>query len=124
MNPRRESSFGQLVVLGAMYCWITPVLVAGFGRSRVLAALLGIGGLAMLALAATRLPAVGDLEGLFREDRWLALGTGLVVISPLLMLGYAVTGTPWALGAMIMAGTGALVIRYVVRSDFRWSEDR
>lgn len=124
MEQQREASFGQLTVIGGLYCWITPVLVAVFGRSQLFAGVCGIAGLAGLALAATRLPGVGDLDGLFRDDRWLALGAGLAAVSPLLMLGYAVTGSPWMLGAMIVAGTAALVIRFVVRGDYRWTEDR
>lgn len=124
MDPQRESSFGRLLVLGAMYCWITPVLVAVLGRSQLVAGLIGMAGLAGLALAAVRLPAVGDVEAFYQEDRWLALGTGLVVISPLVMLGYAVTGLVWALGAMIVAGTVALVIQFVLRGDYQRTEDR
>jgi hypothetical protein len=123
MDPRRESSFGQLLVLGAMYCWITPVLVAVLGRSQLVAGMLGVAGVAGLALAATRLPGVGDIEALYRGDRWLALGTGLVAVSPLVMLGYAVTGSVWVLGTMIVAGTAALVIQFVVRGDFGWTGD-
>lgn len=124
MDPLRESSFGQLLVLGAMYCWITPVLVAVLGRSQLVAGVLGIAGLAGVTLAAVHLPGVGDVESLYRDDRWLALGVGLVVVSPLAMLGYVVTGSVWVLGAMIVAGTAALVIQFVVRGDFRWTEDR
>jgi len=124
MDPQRESSFGRLLVLGAMYCWITPVLVAVLGRSQLAAGLIGMAGLVGLALAAVRLPAVGDVEAFYQEDRWLALGTGLVVISPLVMLGYAVTGLVWALGAMIVAGTVALVIQFVLRGDYQRAEDR
>ncbi|HEX2416940.1 MAG TPA: hypothetical protein VHJ83_02275 [Micromonosporaceae bacterium] len=124
MDPQRESSFGRLLVLGAMYCWITPVLVAVLGRSQLAAGLIGMAGLVGLALAAVRLPAVGDVEAFYQEDRWLALGTGLVVISPLVMLGYAVTGLVWALGAMIVAGTVALVIQFVLRGDYQRTEDR
>jgi hypothetical protein len=123
MDPRRES-FGQLLVPGAMYCWITPVLVAVLGRSQFLAGLLGVAGLAGLALASVRLPGVGDVETFYREDRWLALATAVVAISPLAMLGYAVTGLVWALGAMIVAGTAALVVQFVLRGDYRWTEDR
>jgi len=107
-----------------MYCWITPVLVAVLGRSQLAAGLIGMAGLVGLALAAVRLPAVGDVEAFYQEDRWLALGTGLVVISPLVMLGYAVTGLVWALGAMIVAGTVALVIQFVLRGDYQRTEDR
>jgi hypothetical protein len=124
MDSQRESSFAQLLVLGAMYCWITPVLVAVFGRSQLAAGVLGLAGLAGLALAAVRLPGVDNVEDFYRKDRWLALGTGLVAVSPLAMLGYAVTGSVWALGGMIVAGTAALVIQFVLRGDYRWTEDR
>ena len=120
---QREAAFSTLVTGGAVYCWLAPVFVAVFGRNQVFAAVLGVAGIAALALAATQLPGIGDIEGLYRQDRWLAIAAGLVTVSPVLLLGYAVTGSMWPLIATIVAGTAALVLQHVVRGDIGWIDD-
>ncbi|MGH3655235.1 MAG: hypothetical protein ACRDUA_01115 [Micromonosporaceae bacterium] len=119
--PAREDSFVRLVLAGGAYCWVAPVLVAVFGRSQLFAGVLGVLGLVTLAVASTRLPGLGEVESLYREDRWLAVAAGLVAISPVILLGYAVTGQPYVLAAMILAGTAALVLLFVVRGE--WAGD-
>ena len=116
--PLREGSFVRLVLLGGAYCWVAPVMVATLGRSQLFAGVLGVLGLVALAVAAVRLPGVGDVESLYRDDRWLAVATGLVAVSPVIVLGYAVTGIVYLLPAVILAGTAALALLFVLRDTW------
>ncbi len=118
-RERLEHGFTRMALIGATCCWIAPLLVAVFGRSQLFAGVLGIAGLAAVVLGAGRLPGpAGDGLGVLnRVDPWLARAGLLVAVSPVLLLAYAVTGYPWALGAMIAAGAAVLIIIFVVRAD-------
>ncbi|MQA25377.1 MAG: hypothetical protein GEU94_07880 [Micromonosporaceae bacterium] len=112
--------FSRTVLFGSIYCWTAPVLVAVLGKSQLFAGVLGVGALVALLLSVAQLPgsAGGALGALQRVDPWLARAVLAVAAAPVLMLVYAVTAAPWALGAVIVAGVAALIIMFVVRADF------
>ncbi|HYN94782.1 MAG TPA: hypothetical protein VES42_13115, partial [Pilimelia sp.] len=114
----------RLLQLGAAYGLLAPVLVAcaatgDRGLSRVQAVALGVIGVGMLAVLATRLPGrVREvLPPLMRADRALAVAVYGVAAGPILVLLYAVVGTPWPLAAAVAAGFAALLAN--VLADYR-----
>lgn len=100
----------RLVVYGAGWSLVATVLVAflapgGPGTSRVFAALAALGGALVVWRHAARLPGLARtiLPGLLRSDRTLAFAVYAVAAAPVLLLFYALVGTPWPLVAAITA---------------------
>jgi Flp pilus assembly protein TadD len=60
--------------------------------------------------------AVSVLGWLARENRWLAVAGAAVLAAPLMLLGYAVTGTVWPLGVVVLLGAFAFTV-LVMRID-------
>ncbi|MCI4063085.1 tetratricopeptide repeat protein [Micromonospora sp. R77] len=98
----------RLVLYGAGWSLIGTVLVAflapaGAGTSRLFAALAAVGGALVVWRFAAGLPGLARtiLPGLLRSDHTLALAVGAVAAGPVLLLIYALAGTPWPLVAAI-----------------------
>ncbi|MEU8190154.1 tetratricopeptide repeat protein [Micromonospora carbonacea] len=100
----------RLVLYGAGWTLVGAVLVAvaaagvsSSGPSRFLAVLVAVSGAVLGWLLAARVPGLTRtvLPGLLRSDRSLALAVYAVAAGPLLLLLYAVVGTPWPLVAAI-----------------------
>ncbi|MFC8849437.1 MULTISPECIES: tetratricopeptide repeat protein [unclassified Micromonospora] len=99
----------RLVLYGAGWTLVGAVLVAvaaagaSSGPSRFLAVLVGVSGALLGWLLAARVPGLTRtvLPGLLRSDRSLALAVYAVAAGPVLLLVYAVVGTPWPLVAAI-----------------------
>lgn len=106
-----------LLRFGAGYAIIAPVLVAcaGSGNSalgRIQAIAMAVIGLGLLGFMATRLPGrpLPVLRPLMSEDRWLAVAVWAVVAGPLLVLLYALVGSPWPLAVAVAAGFVTLFV--------------
>lgn len=104
----------RLVLYGAGWSLVATVLVAflapaGPGTSRVFAAVAAIGGALVVWRHAARVPGLLGtiLPGLLRSDRTLALALYAVAAAPMLLLLYALVGTPWPLVAAITVTTVA-----------------
>ncbi|WP_200210271.1 tetratricopeptide repeat protein [Micromonospora coerulea] len=100
----------RLVLYGAGWSLVATVLVAflapaGPGSSRVFAALAALGGALVVWRHSTRVPGLVRtiLPGLLRTDRTLALALYAVAAGPVLLLLYALVGTPWPLVGAIAA---------------------
>ena len=100
----------RLVLYGAGWSLVATVLVAllalaGPGTSRVFAALAALGGALVVWRHAARVPGLVRtiLPGLLRSDRTLALALYAVAAAPVLLVLYALVGTPWPLVAAITA---------------------
>ncbi|WP_433687363.1 tetratricopeptide repeat protein [Micromonospora carbonacea] len=100
----------RLVLYGAGWTLVGAVLVAvaaagvsSSGPSRFLAVLVAVSGAVLGWLLAARVPGLTRtvLPGLLGSDRSLALAVYAVAAGPLLLLLYAVVGTPWPLVAAI-----------------------
>ncbi|MGW1059628.1 tetratricopeptide repeat protein [Micromonospora rubida] len=105
-DPRRAVSddLRRLVLYGAGWSLAGTVLVAvaaagGSGPSRFLAVLVALGGALVGWRLAARVPGLTRtvLPDLFRSDRALALAVYAVAAAPVLLVLYAVVGTPWPL---------------------------
>ncbi|MEV4491630.1 tetratricopeptide repeat protein [Micromonospora coxensis] len=105
-----EEGVRRLVLAGGAWTAVGSLLVAlAGGLSRVVAVLVaGTIGLALWRLAA-RVPGLREevLPELRRTDRPMALAIGAVLAGPLLILLYALVGTPWPLVAAIAVVTAA-----------------
>ncbi|MET7748502.1 tetratricopeptide repeat protein [Micromonospora sp. NPDC005367] len=124
MNPGQIDSgrtisagLRQLVLYGAGWSMITAVLVACLapgsgGLSRVAAAFAALGGALVIWRFAARMPGLARtvLPGLLRSDRALALAVYAAFASPVLILLYAVVGTPWPLVLAIAVAAIAEVV--------------
>lgn len=107
----------RLVLYGAGYAVVAAVLVACLAagnpaQSRVAAVLAAIGGGAVLWVLAARTPKlVGTiLPALLRQDRALALAGYAALAGPVLILVYALVGTPWPLVLAIAATAAAELV--------------
>ncbi|WP_431973055.1 tetratricopeptide repeat protein [Micromonospora haikouensis] len=110
----------RLVLYGAGWTLVGAVLVAvaaagasSSGPSRFLAVLVAVSGAVLGWLLAARVPGLTRtvLPGLLRADRSLALAVYAVAAGPLLLLLYAVVGTPWPLVlAIAVAAVGELAV--------------
>ncbi|WP_343449356.1 tetratricopeptide repeat protein [Micromonospora oryzae] len=110
----------RLVLYGAGWTLVGAVLVAvaaagtsSSGPSRFLAVLVAVSGAVLGWLLAARVPGLTRtvLPGLLRSDRSLALAVYAVAAGPLLLLLYAVVGTPWPLVlAIAVAAVGELAV--------------
>ncbi|GGM30364.1 tetratricopeptide repeat protein [Micromonospora yangpuensis] len=118
---RRTISEGlrRLVLHGAGWSLIGTVLVAcvaadngGLSRLLALAAALGCG--LVVWRYATRLPGLTStvLPGLARSDRMVAVAVYAVAAAPVLILLYAVFGSPWPLVLSIVATAVAQLTVY------------
>ncbi|MFF3864330.1 tetratricopeptide repeat protein [Micromonospora sp. NPDC001898] len=94
----------RLVLYGAGWSLVGTVLVAiaaagAAGPSRFLAVLVALSGALVGWLLAARVPGLTRtvLPGLLRSDRSLALAVYGVAAAPVLLVLYAVVGTPWPL---------------------------
>ncbi|NBE81132.1 tetratricopeptide repeat protein [Micromonospora rubida] len=105
-DPRRGVSdeLRRLVLYGAGWSLVGTVLVAiaaagAAGPSRFLAVLVALSGALVGWLLAARVPGLTRtvLPGLLRSDRSLALAVYGVAAAPVLLVLYAVVGTPWPL---------------------------
>lgn len=100
----RGDGLRRLILYGAGYVVVAAVAVAWLaggnaGLSRVVAALAAIGGGALLWVLAARTPGLLGtvLPALLRADRALALAGYAALAGPVLILGYALVGSPWPL---------------------------
>ncbi|MEU1241804.1 tetratricopeptide repeat protein [Micromonospora parva] len=106
IDSPRTLAYGlhRLVLYGAGWSLVAAVLVAfaasaGDGFSRILAVLAALtGGIVVWQLGA-RLPGLtrSVLPALLRADRTMALAIYAVAAAPLLLLVYAMVGSPWPL---------------------------
>ncbi|MEO3776211.1 tetratricopeptide repeat protein [Micromonospora sp. B11E3] len=105
-DPRRGAfdNLRRLVLYGAGWSLVGTVLVAvaaagASGPSRFLAVLVALSGAVVGWLLAARVPGLTRtvLPDLLRSDRLLALAVYGVAAAPVLLLLYAVVGTPWLL---------------------------
>ncbi|MEV7984908.1 tetratricopeptide repeat protein [Micromonospora sp. NPDC085948] len=94
----------RLVLYGAGWSLVAAVLVAfaasaSDGLSRALAVLAALSGGIVVWQLAARLPGLTRtvLPALLRSDRAIALAVYAVAAAPLLLLVYAVVGSPWPL---------------------------
>jgi tetratricopeptide (TPR) repeat protein len=116
--PTIAGGLRRLVLLGAGWSLVATVLVAflapaGGGASRVAAGLAALGAALVAWRLAVRLPAPARtvLPGLLRADRPLALAVWAVAAAPLLLLLYALVGTPWPLvGGVAVTVCAELVV--------------
>ncbi|MEU5906348.1 tetratricopeptide repeat protein [Micromonospora sp. NPDC047527] len=128
MDSGRTIAYGlhRLVLYGAGWSLVAAVVVAfaaaaNDGFSRVLAVLAALtGGIVVWQLAA-RLPGLTRtiLPSLLHSDRALALAVYAVAAAPVLLLAYAVVGSPWPLVLAIATTTiaeFAIFTRTAVRS--------
>lgn len=85
---------------------------ADSGASRVWAALVGLGAIAVLWVLARRIPGpVGQaLRTLRRQDRWLAVAGYATFAAPVPLLAYAVVGGPWPLVLAIAVASAAELV--------------
>ncbi|WP_405115807.1 tetratricopeptide repeat protein [Micromonospora sp. NBC_01405] len=106
VDPRRGATdeLRRLVLYGAGWSLVGTVLVAiaaagAAGPSRFLAVLVALSGALVGWLLAARVPGLTRtvLPGLLRSDRSLALAVYGVAAAPVLLVLYAVVGTPWPL---------------------------
>ncbi|MFI1192804.1 tetratricopeptide repeat protein [Micromonospora sp. NPDC020750] len=106
VGPRRGTTdeLRRLVLYGAGWSLVGTVLVAiaaagAAGPSRFLAVLVALSGALVGWLLAARVPGLTRtvLPGLLRSDRSLALAVYGVAAAPVLLVLYAVVGTPWPL---------------------------
>jgi tetratricopeptide (TPR) repeat protein len=111
----------RLIAYGAGYALLAPVFVAcaaagNLPLGRVQAVAMGIIGLGMLGVLATRLPGrpMAVLPPLMRADRALAVAVYAVVAGPPLVLLFAVVASPWPLVLAVVAGFAALLANAVV----------
>lgn len=115
---RNPVSYGLRTMLnfGAGYALLVPVLVGCAAASntalaRIQAVAMGIIGLGILGVIATRLPGrpTAILRPLMRADRALAVSVYAVIAGPWLVLLYSLVGSPWPLVAAVGAGFVALL---------------
>ncbi|MGN9775939.1 tetratricopeptide repeat protein [Micromonospora sp. H33] len=104
----------QLVVFGAGWSMIAAVVLACLavgsdGTSRVAAVFAALGGALLVWRYAAKLPGLARtiLPGLLRSDRTLALAVYAAAAAPVLILLYALVGTPWPLVLAIGVATVA-----------------
>ncbi|TDC60761.1 tetratricopeptide repeat protein [Micromonospora sp. KC207] len=119
-DPRRGvvDDLRRLVLYGAGWTLVGAVLVAvaaagASGPSRFLAVLVAVSGALLGWLFAARVPGLTRtvLPGLLRSDRSLALAGYAVAAGPLLLLVYALVGTPWPLvAAIVVAALAELAV--------------
>jgi tetratricopeptide (TPR) repeat protein len=121
-RARRSVAYGlrRLLHYGAGYALLAPVLVAcaaagNQALGRVQAVAIGIIGLGMLGVMATRLPGrpMTVLPPLMRADRALAVAVYAVSAGPALVLLFALFGSPWPLAVAVIAGVVALLANAV-----------
>ncbi|MER7168835.1 tetratricopeptide repeat protein [Micromonospora sp. NPDC000207] len=121
VDSRRTISTGvrRLVLYGAGWSLVATVLVAcvaaGNGAlSRLFAVAAALGGGLLVWRFAAGLPGLTDtvLPGLLRSDRLLAMAVFAVAAGPVLILLYAVFGTPWPLVLAIAVTAVAQVAIY------------
>ncbi|MFC0503843.1 tetratricopeptide repeat protein [Micromonospora costi] len=119
VNSGRTISAGvrQLVVYGAGWSMLTAVLIAfaapaGAGLSRVAAVFAAAVGALVVWRFAARLPGFSRtvLPGLLRSDRGLAVAVYAMAAAPVLILLYALVGSPWPLVLAIAAAAVAEVV--------------
>ncbi|MFC4019806.1 tetratricopeptide repeat protein [Micromonospora sp. GCM10011542] len=117
LNPRRMDSartishgLHRLVLYGAGWSLVATVLVAflapgGDGLSRFVAVLAAASGAIVVWRLAARLPGLTRtvLPALLHSDRTLALAIYAVAAAPVLLVVYALVGTPWPLVLAIAA---------------------
>ncbi|MDO3703739.1 tetratricopeptide repeat protein [Micromonospora sp. C28SCA-DRY-2] len=104
----------QLVLYGAGWTMIAAVVIAcmapgGEGLSRVAATFAALGGALVVWRFAAKLPGLTRtiLPSLLRSDRMLALAVYAAAGAPLLILLYALVGTPWPLVLAIAIAAAA-----------------
>ncbi|MEV0152650.1 tetratricopeptide repeat protein [Micromonospora sp. NPDC050686] len=108
----------QLVVYGAGWSLLTAVLLACMavgnpGLSRFAAAFAALGGGLLVWRYAAKLPGPARtvLPELVRSDRTLALALYAVAAAPVMILLYALVGTPWPLVlAIVVAALAELAV--------------
>ncbi|MEH0934351.1 tetratricopeptide repeat protein [Micromonospora psammae] len=114
LAPAGPDDLRRLVVRGAAWSLVASVLIAvlasgGAGLSRVAALLAALGGALFVRRLARRVPELVRvvLPALLRTDRPLALAGYAVAAGPLLLLLYALVGTPWPLVVAIAVAAAA-----------------
>ncbi|MGA8113948.1 MAG: tetratricopeptide repeat protein [Actinocatenispora sp.] len=116
-----RTGVSRFLAFGALYAWGGPLLIAlwmlvGTTAAQVVSGVAGVLGVVVFGSFRAQ-PRTGPepvLRVLGRLDRWLAAACVAVLACPPMLLAYAVSGTPWPLGVMILLGAGAfaaLVLR-------------
>lgn len=123
-QPRQAPSVGEgirvLLHVGSGYGIVAPILVAcavagDVVLARFQAVALGIIGLGLLAAMVSRIPGRSStvLKQRMRVDRALRLAVYVIAAAPLLVLSYAVLGSPWVLAGAVAAGATAMLVNAV-----------
>ncbi|MFF5053390.1 tetratricopeptide repeat protein [Micromonospora sp. NPDC000663] len=127
MDSGRTIAYGlhRLVLFGAGWSLIAAVLVAfaasaNGGLSRVVAVLAALTGGVVVWQLAARLPGLTRtvLPALVHSDRAMALAVYAVAAAPVLLLVYAVVGSPWPL-VLAVAVTAMAEFAIFTRTTFR-----
>ncbi|MET8231091.1 tetratricopeptide repeat protein [Micromonospora sp. NPDC005298] len=127
MDSGRTIAYGlhRLVLYGAGWSLIAAVLVAfaaaaNGGLSRVVAVLAALTGGVVVWRLAARLPGLTRtvLPALLHSDRAMALAVYAAAAAPVLLLVYAVVGSPWPL-VLAIAATAVAEFAIFTRTTFR-----
>ncbi|TNH31030.1 tetratricopeptide repeat protein [Micromonospora orduensis] len=127
MDSGRTIAYGlhRLVLYGAGWSLVAAVLVAfaasaNGGFSRVVAVLAALTGGVVVWQLAARLPGLTRtvLPALVHSDRAMALAVYAVAAAPVLLLVYAVVGSPWPL-VLAVAVTAIAEFAIFTRTTFR-----
>ncbi|MEV4536931.1 tetratricopeptide repeat protein [Asanoa sp. NPDC049518] len=120
LRPTPATAIGWLALYVGAFTVPVAMLAAVLhqvhpGTSRVVAVLLGLAGLGLVALFATRLP--GSPREMLRGDRASTVAGGATIAGPLSVIVYGAVGSPWAVAAAL-ATTAVAAIAVVSRMRF------
>ncbi|SNT61998.1 hypothetical protein SAMN05421812_113266 [Asanoa hainanensis] len=120
LRPTPATAIGWLALYAGAFTVPVAMLAAVLhqvhpGTSRVVAVLLGLVGLGLVALFATRLP--GSPREMLRGDRASTVAGCATVAGPLSVIVYGAIGSPWAVAAAL-AATAVAAIAVVSRMKF------
>lgn len=120
LGPTPDNAIGWLALyVGAFTAPVAMLAAVLHGvhpaTSRVAAVLLGLCGLALVAVFAARLP--GAPREMFRRDRASTVAGCATVAGPLSIIAYGAVGSPWAVAAAL-AATAVAAIAVVSRIRF------
>ncbi len=119
--PGLRTGVSRFLALGALYAWGGPLLVAlcmlaGMVTARLMAGAVGAAGVLIFGTFRARTPdgLQPVLQLLGRLDRGLTAACVAVLAGPPMLLAFALSGSPWPLGGLILLGAftfAALVLR-------------
>ncbi len=119
--PGLRTGVSRFLALGALYAWGGPLLVAlcmlaDLVTARLTAGAVGAAGVLIFGTFRSQTPdgLQPVLRLLGRLDRWLTAACVAVLAGPPMLLAFALSGSPWPLGGLILLGAftfAALVLR-------------